>query len=228
MAQIIELGHPPIKVNLRRSNRARRLSLRVSGLDGKVSLTLPDISTLEQAEAFLADKEAWIRKHIAQSVVTRPVALGRALPVEGRKRILTEGAGRRVSLTEECLIVPRGADQAANRARAFLKVLARDRLSEASEHYAQMLGRSFGKITLRDTRSRWGSCTSEANLMFSWRLILAPPKVLQYVAAHEVAHLAEMNHSPAFWAEVMRLMPDYKAPRTWLKKNGTQLHSFQF
>jgi len=228
MAQIIQLGQPPIDVTIRSSSRARRLSLRVSGLDGKVSLTLPDQSNIAQAEAFLAEKEAWIRKHIAQSVVTRPVALGRALPVEGRKRVLVEGTGRRVSLTGDSLIVPPGADHAPRRAAAFLKTLARDRLAEASEQYAQALGRNFGKITLRDTRSRWGSCTSEANLMFSWRLILAPPKVLHYVAAHEVAHLAEMNHSPAFWAEVAALMPDYQAPRAWLKKNGTDLHSFQF
>lgn len=228
MAQIIQLGQPPIDVTLRRSARARRLSLRVSGLDGKVSLTLPGNSSLRQAEAFLEEKERWIRKHINQAVVSRPVAVGRAVPVEGRKRVIVEGPGKRVQLTDDHLIVPQGQERAGRRACAFLKTMARDRLDAASVEYAAQLGRSFGKITLRDTRSRWGSCTSEANLMFSWRLILAPPEILRYVAAHEVAHLAEMNHSPAFWAEVAGLMPDYQTPRKWLKKNGMHLHSFQF
>ncbi len=228
MAQIIQLGQPPIDVTLRRSARARRLSLRVSGLDGKVSLTLPGNSSLRQAEAFLHEKESWIRKHIDATVVCRPVAVGRAIPVEGRKRLIVEGAGKRVQLTDDELIIPQGDTQAARRVQAFLRVMARDRLAAASAQYAAQLGRSFGKITLRDTRSRWGSCTSDANLMFSWRLILAPPAILQYVAAHEVAHLAEMNHSPAFWAEVAGLMPDYQKPRKWLKTNGKHLHSFQF
>jgi predicted metal-dependent hydrolase len=106
--------------------------------------------------------------------------------------------------------------------------MARDRLVAASEHYADLLGRPFGKVSLRDTRSRWGSCTSEGNLMYSWRLILAPVDVLNYVAAHEVSHLAEMNHSQAFWSEVERLMPGYAAPRKWLKQHGAELHRFQF
>lgn len=228
MAEIIQFGQPPIDVTLRRSARAKRLSLRVSGLDGQVSLTLPRRGTMGQAEAFLTEKEPWIRKHIASSVVLRPVGVGHHIPVEGRKRLIVQGAGRAVSLAEDALVVPGAEDKAAAHVKAFLKTMARDRLVEASEQYAREIGHPFSKVTLRDTRSRWGSCTSEGNLMYSWRLILAPPPVLDYVAAHEVAHLAEMNHSPAFWSKVESLMPDYQRPRKWLKTNGTHLHSFQF
>jgi predicted metal-dependent hydrolase len=90
------------------------------------------------------------------------------------------------------------------------------------------LGRRYTRLTLRDTRSRWGSCSATGALSYSWRLILAPPRVLDYVAAHEVAHLAQMNHSPAFWAEVARLMPDYESPRAWLRREGSALHRYRF
>jgi len=90
------------------------------------------------------------------------------------------------------------------------------------------LGRSYARLSLRDTRSRWGSCTSDGGLMYSWRLIMAPPEVLDYVAAHEVAHLAQMNHSPAFWAEVTKIYGDYAAPRNWLRANGSTLHRYKF
>ncbi len=102
----------------------------------------------------------------------------------------------------QTLIVPGREDTAAARVQAWLKTRARDRLAAASDHYAAQLGRPYTRLTLRDTRSRWGSCSAQGGLMYSWRLIMAPPDVLDYVAAHEVAHLAEMNHSPAFWAVV--------------------------
>jgi predicted metal-dependent hydrolase len=111
---------------------------------------------------------------------------------------------------------------------AFLRALARDRLAAASDRHAARLGRGFGRLTLRDTRSRWGSCSSAGDLMFSWRLVMAPPEVLDYVAAHEVAHLAHMHHGPAFWAEVRRLYGDHRAARGWLRREGAALHRFRF
>ena len=94
--------------------------------------------------------------------------------------------------------------------------------------HAARLGRRFGRVTLRDTRGRWGSCSAAGDLMFSWRLILAPDAVLDYVAAHEVAHLAEMNHSPRFWATLAGLTPEYAAPRDWLRRNGAGLMAYDF
>ncbi|MGR3469034.1 MAG: M48 family metallopeptidase, partial [Shimia sp.] len=114
------------------------------------------------------------------------------------------------------------------RLQAWLKVQARDRLAAASDHYAGLLGRPYTRLTLRDTRSRWGSCTADAGLMYSWRLILAPSEVLRYVAAHEVANLKEMNHSPAFWAIVAQLYPGHESPRRWLREHGAELHRYRF
>ncbi len=228
MTQIIQLGQPPIDVNVKRSARARRLSLRISGVDGKVSLTLPKFSSASEAQGFLREKESWIRKHLDKRPSVEPIVPGTMLPVEGAEREIVETATRVVKMHPHWIEVPRGADKTAPRVRAFLKNLARDRLAASSQHYAGLIGRDFGKITLRDTRSRWGSCTSEGNLMYSWRLILAPAEVLDYVAAHEVCHLAEMNHSPAYWAKVASVMPGYKAHRKWLRDHGSGLHRFQF
>lgn len=228
MSEIIRFGKPPIDVNLRKSRQARRISLRVSGLDGKVSLTVPRYSNMREAQDFLIQKEEWIRKHLARQPEVGPVQIGTLLPVEGIQRQIVEHDGKRVALHPEAVLVPRGADKAATRLRAFLKTLARDRLADAAQRYSDQLGRSFGRISIRDTRSRWGSCSSEGNLMFSWRLILAPPAALDYVAAHEVAHLAIMDHSPRFWAQVEELMPDYAAPRAWLRREGAGLHRFRF
>ena len=228
MTQIIQLGQPPIEITVKRSARARRLSLRVSGVDGRVSLTVPNRSGLSEAEGFLRDKEPWIRKHLDKQPAASAVEPGAMIPVEGVERKILETATRVVRLHPHWIEVPHGAEKTAPRVRAFLKNLARDRLSAASAHYAQMVGKPFGRITLRDTRSRWGSCTSDGNLMYSWRLVLAPSEVLDYVAAHEVSHLVEMNHSDAYWAVVAKVMPEYKRPRKWLRDNGGALHRVMF
>ncbi|MEP3346618.1 MAG: SprT family zinc-dependent metalloprotease [Litoreibacter sp.] len=228
MVDTIQLGEPPIDVLLKHSARARRLSLRVSGIDGRVSLTLPRRASMGEAQDFLRAKEDWIRKHLSKQPDATLIAPGAQIPVEGRPRLIAETRTRTVKLMDDHILIPPGEDKAGARVRAFLKTMARDRLVQASEKYSTNLGRPFGKISIRDTRSRWGSCTSEGNLMYSWRLILAPAHVLDYVAAHEVAHLAEMNHSAAFWNEVAQLMPDYEAPRRWLRTHGGGLHHYKF
>ncbi len=225
MGQHILPGNPPIALTLRRSARARRISLRVSALDGRVTLTLPRGLPEREALEFARSKRGWLAGHLADRAPEVVMAPGTMLPVEGRLLRLEAGGGRRVTLSEGAVAVP-GGDPA--RLKAWLKTLARERLVAASDRYAEALGRSYARITLRDTRSRWGSCSSTAALSYSWRLIMAPPDVLAYVAAHEVAHLAEMNHSPAFWGHVAQLMPDYRAHRTWLRQSGTSLHRYRF
>ncbi len=153
---------------------------------------------------------------------------GATLLFEGREVLLTPGAVRAARIEGDTMIVPEAPDRAARAAAVFLKHAARARLQAASDHYAGLLGRGYARLTLRDTRSRWGSCTADGGLMYSWRLIMAPTEVLAYVAAHEVAHLAEMNHSPAFWAVVARLSPDYRLHRRWLRQHGAALHLYDF
>ena len=220
-------GPPPVPVRIRRSKGSRRMSLRVSALDGRVTLTLPLRVRLDEGMAFLHDREDWIRQALARAPAAQQLRPGLTLPVEGCPRLMTEAPVLRVTLEEERLLVPPGAARFAPRVTAFLRALAAERLDAACTRHGESLGRRPTALVLRDTRSRWGSCTAEGRLMFSWRLILAPPEVLDYVAAHEVAHLAHMDHSPAFWAVVARLVPDYQRHRRWLAANGAGLHAWQ-
>jgi predicted metal-dependent hydrolase len=197
-------GPPPLDITLRRSARARRFSLRVSRLDGRVTLSLPPGAREAEAMAFARQQESWIRRALADLPSPAPVGLGAQIAVEGRLLRLESGPGRLVRIEGDSLLIPGNPAQAGVRAGAFLKHLARDRLTEASDRYAQMIGRPYS------------------------RLVMAPPAVLDYVAAHEVAHLAQMNHSPAFWAVVARLVPGYAAHRRWLKLHGQALHGPRF
>jgi len=227
--QVILAGDPPIALDIKPSARARRLSLRVSRLDGRVTLTLPHGASRRHALAFVEDKADWIRRHLADRPdLERPMP-GTVLPFRGTDHRVTTGPGRSVRLEIGAIEVPhRDPERTPARLMAFLKTEARTALAQAVDHHAAVLGVTPAKLTLRDTRSRWGSCSERGDLMFSWRLVMAPPEVLDYVAAHEVAHLVEMNHSRAFWTTVARTCPGYETPRRWLKQNAEALHRFRF
>ncbi len=228
MGRAVLAGNPPVEITLRRSARARRISLRVSALDGRVTLSLPSRMDAAEALAFAEEKSDWIRRHLARREDPQDVSIGGMLMFRGAELPVVAGRGHRAVQRDGAIVVPGAPGMAAARLKAFLVAEARAALTAASRRHAAELGRDFGRITLRDTRSRWGSCSSRGDLMFSWRLVMAPPEVLDYVAAHEVAHLCEMNHSPAFWALVDGLCPDYALPRRWLRDNGQLLHRYRF
>ncbi len=215
-----------VPVDLRRSARARRISLRVSTLDGRVTLTVPNHVKTEVALDFAKEKSDWIVKALEKQSPIVPVGIGARVPVLGEMHNIVPGQGRSARVKDGVIEAPEG--RVGVSVQVLLKVLAREHLVAASDRYAAKLRRSYGRITLRDTRSRWGSCSHEGNLMYSWRLVLAPQNVLDYVAAHEVAHLAHMDHSKSFWAAVADLCPDYEAPRGWLRREGAGLHSYRF
>lgn len=220
------LGDPPVSVTMRRSAQARKLSLRISSLDDRVTLTIPKFTSEKVALGFAQEKADWIRGHLAKRPGHVDIRIGTSVPVEGHMRKILAISGRKVVLSEDEIYV--AANSCGKRVERFLRELARERLVEACDTYARRLGREYQRITLRDTRSRWGSCSSAGGLMFSWRLIMAPPSVLHYVAAHEVAHLAQMNHSQAFWDTVTHLYGAYEADRGWLRCEGNALHRYRF
>jgi predicted metal-dependent hydrolase len=220
-------GNPPIDVTLRNSVRAKRLSLRVSRLDGRVTLTLPKRTPEREGIAFLRSKENWLRGHLVQLRPARAVALGSSIQFRGQPLPILASDHSRARITPEAIFVSSSKPVAAQ-VKALLRHDARDALAAASDRYVLALGRSYTRLTLRDTRSRWGSCSSQGALMYSWRLIMAPPDVLDYVAAHEVAHLVEMNHSQAFWDVVESICPAYQTHRGWLRNHGDTLHRIAF
>lgn len=221
-------GNPEITLKLRKNPRARRMTLRISRVDGAVTLTVPRGVSDREALAFAAEKQDWLMSHLSKQAAPASVGPGQSLVVAGRRFDLQDGTGRRLRVVGDVIELPQPAHTGRVHLLSWLKEQARIELTHASDHYARQLGRRYTRLTLRDTRSRWGSCSSAGALMYSWRLVLAPKEVLDYVAAHEVAHLQEMNHSPAFWKLVHDLYGPHDAPRRWLRQDGPALHRFRF
>jgi len=226
-AEALLPGEPPLRIALRPSAQARRLSLRVSRIDGRVTLSFPPRLGRAAALEFAREKEGWLRSTLAELPEAPRAVPGRLLPLGDATLELVAAPLRRARREGGVLLVPAG-QRTGPAVAEFLRSEARARLEPACARHAAALGRRPAAVVLRDTRSRWGSCTAEGRLMFSWRLAMAPEAVLDYVAAHEVAHLVEMNHSPAFWAVVARLCPDHGARRDWLRRHGPALQAWRF
>lgn len=219
------------RIALRRRPTARRITLRVSAATGEVVITLPSRTAVNTAQRFATSHAGWIAARLARLPERVDFAPGARLPLRGEPhRVSLRGARGGVHIAVEAgePVISVGCEPAhvARRIRDFLTREARRDLLEAVERYAPRLGQRPVRMTLRDTRSRWGSCTARGELNFSWRLILAPPMVLDYLVAHEMAHLREMNHSPRFWALLGELCPNVDAAEAWLKRNGSSLHRY--
>ncbi|MEL7137816.1 MAG: SprT family zinc-dependent metalloprotease [Pseudomonadota bacterium] len=224
----LALSDPHVSVALRVNARARRFTLRLAEPGAGAVLTMPPGVPLAHVEKFLLEHRGWLAHALAgQPEGQRPIP-GALLPVDGAPVPLIAGSHRGAPrLLDNRLILPSGKTPGPAVA-AWLKERARGRLVPAVHRYAEALGRRPAAVSLRDTRSRWGSCSSTRRISFSWRLAMAPLEVQDYVAAHEAAHLCEMNHSSRYWAHVERLMPDYAIHRAWLRREGRKLHAWQF
>lgn len=216
-----------MRILLRRSARARRMVLRVPRDGGVPVLTLPCHVAETEGRAFAESRLDWLRRACQRVPAPRRPAEGAIFPVEGRRLVVTSAETRMAQVQGDRLLIPAGRPVGPV-VQAFVKHLAHQRLRLACDRHADRLGRPFRTIALRDTRSRWGSCSVDRRLMFSWRLAMAPPAVLDYVAAHEVAHLAHMDHSPRFWSAVEALLPGYAPYRAWLRRHGGDLMLWRF
>lgn len=224
----LDLGGHTVCVTVKRSALARRISLRVDPARGAV-LMLPAKARLAEAERFLLAHRVWLAEKLARLPQKIALADGAEVPLLGVPHVVrnTPAARRGVWAEDGAILVSGLPEHVGRRVSDFLKAEAKRLIVPRAHDMAARLGRKPGRITIKDTRSRWGSCSSAGDLAFSWRLVLAPERVLDYVVAHEVAHLAEMNHSPAFWAVVERLAGDVRAPKRWLKSHGAGLHRFE-
>jgi len=213
------------------NSRARRMSLRVDPINGCVVLVRPPRASDKLLMTFLASKTDWIAKHLERLSPHIAFADGVSVPFRGTDHVIRfkpEAKGGVWREGSEIFVTGR-SEHTARRLRDWLKAEAREALTPAVHDFAKALGVTVTRVTVRDTRSRWGSCTRDGKLSFSWRLILAPPNVLTYVAAHEVAHLKHMNHSPLFWDTVETLLAekvDWPLAREWLRRSGAALHRY--
>lgn len=223
----IDIGGRLVPMRLRVNRRARRVIVRVDAM-GRVLVTAPSQRATGEAVAFARSRALWIKARLDEAGPL-PFADGVIVPFRGRPHRLIHRPGARgvaaARIDGEDVIIAGGERAHLNRRVVdWLKREARRALTDCVERHTAMIGGPRRRIAIRDTTSRWGSCSSLGGLSFSWRLILAPPDILDYVAAHECAHLVHMDHSPRFWRLVARLGADAKAARRWFAAHGPSLH----
>ncbi len=224
------------RVQIKRIATARRFTLRVRAATRDAILTMPPRGSLPRAKLFVDRHAAWIGARLARLPVPTPFGPGALLPLRGVTHEIVHRPAARgtvwIELGDETLATPPRlcvsgeAPFVARRVQDYLIRQARADLAISVARHTATLNVKARRITLRDTTSRWGSCSSTGALNFSWRLVMAPPFVLDYLAAHEVAHLCHMNHSDAFWRVTERLVPDYRRAEVWLKGHGVGLMRF--
>ena len=215
-----------LSVTFVRSKRARRASLRVDPAGRRIVLTAPLRMARATAVGFAETQAGWIAARLKRLPARRPFADGTELPLFGEPHRIRHRADMRGTVWREGseIHVAGRREHLPRRLRDWLTAELRRRLVPVVQAKAQRVERAVKRVTLRDSRSRWGSCGPDGGMSFSWRLVFAPPEVLDYLAAHEVAHLVHLNHGPRFWALARTLCEGpIEPPQAWLKANGETL-----
>jgi predicted metal-dependent hydrolase len=230
--ELLRIAGEPVPVTLRLNPRARRMIVKVHPSTGEVTVVAPSRHSLNHALDFARSEREWIAKRLENVPPPVLLGLGAKIPFRGEMHVIRKGDERRAPAWvdregEEPVIRVLGqSEHAGRRVLDFLKREARKSLDARAQIHAEAIGVKPKRITVRDTASRWGSCSTARSLSFSWRLIMAPTFVLDYVVAHEIAHLREMNHGPRFWALVGEMVPDVNRPQRWLNQYGSALHRY--
>lgn len=221
------------QIEVRRHPAAQRYTLRVREAGRNIVLTMPPRGSMRQAKSFAERNAAWIATRLKRLPTAIPFAEDKTIPLRGIPHCIVHRPKARGTVWAEqtfygeaLLCVAGNAAHISRRIRDYLKREAKQDLMEASQRHAQALGVTIHSISVRDTASRWGSCSHNGRLSFSWRLILAPDFVLDYLAAHEIAHRLELNHSREFWKLVDRIFPEWRRAEEWLRVHGSSLHRY--
>lgn len=216
------------------NGRARRLILRIAPGGNELRVTIPPGVSLHEVRRFLERHHGWLEERLKKLPEQPLVRPGIKIPLRGVPHLIVHEPGVRgtVAVTtvedQHALIVNGDRRHLPRRVADFLKQEARRDIEPLVARHTQTIGLRAKAIRYKDTTSRWGSCTSDGVLSFSWRIMMAPPAVINYLVAHEVAHLKEMNHSPRFWKLCSALCPDTERCKAWLKRNGTALQAIRF
>ncbi len=214
---------------VKRDSRARRMLLRVMPRDGAVVLVLPTRASLKSGQQFVTEQVDWILARQEERPESQPWHDGAVLPLYGAPHTIRHRPAARggVWIERNEIHVTGQVEHLPRRLRDWLKRRAREEFGQTAREMAAGIGVQVRRVTVRDTQSRWGSCSAHGNLSFSWRLLLAPPAIGRYLVAHEVAHLKHMDHSTAFWSLCARLLgsdSELRAARIWLRRHGAALH----
>lgn len=217
---------PHLRIQI--SKRARRMRLKLNHGEREVRLVLPERANYRKALKFVNDHRQWIEEKMAELPDNIEYADNLIIPVEGKDHVIRidyrpDYRSTQIAMQDGQLIVKTNKDDPATRIERFLKNYARDRLTELAIEKSERIGKTIQTVQVRDPKTRWGSCTSDRKLSFSWRLILAPYDAMDYVVAHEVAHLIHMNHSPKFWALCAELSGNFASGKDWMRTHGNTL-----
>lgn len=223
----IHLDGIVLPVLIKKHRTSRKISLRYQPLRKSLSITLPQAISIRQGLDFANEKQQWILQQIAHYSHSKPFHDGQVVPVLGKNITLKHKGGRgTVSEDNGILWVHGDIEFMARRIQKWLMEKLKKEITLLAEKFSRRLNVKVGRITLRDNSSSWGSCSSGGNLSFSWRLVFAPYEVLEYIVAHETAHIKEHNHSDNFWKLVAQICPTYKNAENWLKRNGNSLYMY--
>jgi hypothetical protein len=221
----LEYAGGALALAVRRSARARRITLRVDPRSAEVELVLPRRASLASGQRFALERRQWIAARLAAIPARVAFSDGARIPFLGEMLTIRHRPERRGAVRREGgeIVVSGQPAHTARRVGDWLKGEARRIVALRARDFAERLDKPIVALRLGDARTRWGSCSADGTLAFSWRLVLAPPEVLDYVVAHEVAHLSVLNHGRRFWRTVERLMADWRPARAWLAANGVGL-----
>ena len=231
MKRTVKIGGRAVEYTLISSSA--RTNLRLQALpEGRIRLYAPAGLPLREADRLVRERIEWIdemhRRIEGETPARAAFDPAKGIPLEGRRVPveIVRGAANRAALKNGVIRMTTTFDSEAEQLeqlRRFLIRRALERIREELERWAPTVGRPYGRVAIREQRTRWGSCSSRGNLNFNWKLILAPPEALTYVVSHELCHLKDFNHSPRFWAEVRARMPEYEAWKKWLHTHGKEL-----
>lgn len=231
----ITINGAPYPLQATRKATAKRYIIRVDGDAKIIKLTVPKYGSFKQGLAFAKTRENWILQQLIQHSQTIQLAPGVVFPLLGEQTLLLHESGRGTAslrgtagddASNQQLTIHGDIDYFSGRLERFLKKQLLEFIQPIARSYAEELGVTIKKISVRDTRSHWGSCAADTSLSFASRLAFAKPKIIDYVIAHEVAHIKEMNHSRAFWQLTEQLCPACQTHRAWLKKHGGELSRY--
>ncbi|WP_419907135.1 M48 family metallopeptidase [Hoeflea sp.] len=223
-----------LPLTIREHERATRLTLRIEPGGRALKMSVPVGIADQEIDRFLHRHHGWLKSRLSKLPKASDIEEGGSIPIRGvAHRIARTGKARGITEIQEedgepVLWVGGAPEHLGRRIADFLKKQARADLEEAVARHAAAIGKTVAGISMKDTKSRWGSCSSRGNLSFSWRIVMAPEYVIDYLAAHEVAHLQEMNHGPRFWALCGRLCARTDEAKRWLKRHGSALHAIDF
>ena len=231
----LDIGGRAMPLTIRENPRSTRITLRIEPGARALNLTVPVGLRRAEIDDFLDRHQGWLLTRLARfpaagySVRPGSTVMLRGVPHRVEHTGSLRGVTEAVTSEGRAVLRVSGMEEhAGRRVAAFLKKEARRDLEIAVKLHSRGVRKPAGTVTMKDTRSRWGSCSWDGNLSFSWRIVMAPPFVIDYLAAHEVAHLDQMNHGPDFWALCRRLCPRTDEAKDWLKRHGSQLHAIDF